>query len=207
MRNAYALLGLSFLIVFVGAYVVIERANAPTHEDTTALPEVAPDYEPANQGTIMLTLTSPAFEEGGKIPSKYTCDGDNVNPELRIEGAPPLTKSFVLVMDDPDIPQSVKDERGIEKFDHWVLYNMAPTSTLIMENSSAGTGGQNSRGATGYVGPCPPDREHRYIYRVYALDGMLEFKETPTLDEVEAAAKEKAIATAILMGRYERTSR
>jgi hypothetical protein len=206
MRNAYALLGLSFLIVFIGAYFVIERANAPTPEEVPFERTDADSttYEEADEISIMLTLTSPAFEENGMIPSRYTCDGENINPELRIGIAPEGTMSLVLVMDDPDIPESVKEERGIEKFDHWVLYNIPKDTSVIQENSSVGTEGLTSRGTTGFVGSCPPDREHRYIYRLYALGETLAFPGTPTLDEVEEIAKEKALGSATLIGRYER---
>ncbi len=199
MRNAYALLGLSFLIVFLGAYLLIERAQAPQSEHAS--------YE-SNLTLPMLTLTSPAFEEGGTIPAKYTCDGDNISPELRIEGVPPGTRALVLVMDDPDIPDFVKTERGIEKFDHWVLYNIPSDTTVIGEGASEiGSPGLTSRGSEGYTGPCPPDREHRYIFRLYALSEELAFETPPTLDAVEREAREKMLESASLIGRYERSTR
>ena len=195
MRNAYALLGLSFFIVFIGAYMVIERANAPT-------PEELPSN--INNANTMLTLTSPMFRDGGVIPSKYTCDGENVNPELRIEGIPQGTQSLVLVMDDPDIPDSVKERMGIEKFDHWVVYNIPMDTNNIPENTVTGDQGLNSAGNQGYTGPCPPDREHRYIFRLYAISERLDFANAPTLDTVEEMAREKMLDSTTLMGRYER---
>jgi len=201
MRNAYALLGLSFLIVFVGAYFVIQRAYAPTPEDMSVPLEETPNTETT---TMSLTLTSPAFNDNDLIPSKYTCDGGNINPELRIENVPEGTASLVLVMDDPDIPDSVKESMGIEKFDHWVLYNISPETETIAEGVTSGSEGLNTRGDAGYTGPCPPDREHRYIFRLYALGGSLNFIKAPTLDEVETAAKGSAIGSATLIGRYER---
>lgn len=153
---------------------------------------------------MSLILTSPAFEPGGLIPEKYTCDAENISPELRIENAPAGTESFVLVMDDPDIPQSVKESRGIEKFDHWAIYNIPGDTTRIPENMATGTAGLNGAGAPGYTGPCPPDGEHRYIFRLYALSGTLNFVAAPTLDELEAAAKSMMIESAELVGRYDR---
>ncbi|MCB9810826.1 MAG: YbhB/YbcL family Raf kinase inhibitor-like protein [Candidatus Nomurabacteria bacterium] len=153
---------------------------------------------------MALTLTSPAFADGGSIPARYTCDGENVNPELHISGVPEGTKSLVLVMDDPDIPDSVKESRGIEKFDHWVLYNIPPDTTVIKEGEMVGSEGLSSRGEVGYVGSCPPDREHRYFFRLYALPDIVNFIKVPTLDEVEVIAKESAIESAVLMGKYER---
>lgn len=107
-------------------------------------------------------------------------------------------------MDDPDIPDSVKEARGIEKFDHWALYNIPPETMLIPEGVSVGTQGMTSRGGGAYVGPCPPDREHRYFFRLYALSGTLNFVKIPTLDEIEIAAQGMEIGRATLMGRYER---
>ncbi len=207
MRNAYVLLGSAFLVLFVGAYMLMREVGAPT-SNIESLPLAQPnEVISSSQESMSLSLTSSSFADGGSIPSKFTCEGENINPELLITGVPEGTKSLVLVMDDPDIPESVKEARGIEKFDHWVVYNIAPETTVIAENSIPGTEGLNSRGAPGFVGSCPPDREHRYIYRLYALSGTLNFVTTPSLDEVEAAAKGVALAEATLMGRYEKMNK
>lgn len=194
MKPAFTLLGIMTLIVFVGAFIILnKKVEAPVLEEIIVEP-------------MSLTLSSPAFKEGEKIPSKYTCDADNISPELHISEIPEGTGSLILVMDDPDIPESVKQSRGIEKFDHWVLYNIPPESTVIPEGALIGTTGLTSSGATSYVGPCPPDREHRYIFRLYAVSGTLNFIQTPTLDQVEEAARGMMLETATLMGRYERQS-
>lgn len=193
MRQAFTLLGLMTLIVFGGAFLVFKEAGAPS--DVLIIPEEKP---------MSLTLTSPAFLEGGRIPARYTCDGDNLSPELHISGVPEGTQSLVLVMDDPDIPDSVKTARGIETFDHWVVYNITPDITVIQEGEVRGESGMTSAGKTGYVGPCPPDREHRYIFRLYAVSDVLHFEKTPTLAEVERVAQEKSLGSTTLMGRYVR---
>lgn len=191
MQHAFTLLGLASCIILVGLYLAFSNeAEAP---------EIINDNE-----TIMLKLSSPAFEDGGFIPSKYTCDADNISPELRIEGVPEGTESLVLVMDDPDIPDFVKEERGVDKIDHWTLYNIPADTTVIPEGGSVGTVGLNSRSEETYRGPCPPDREHRYFFRLYALSGTLNFPKTPTQGEVEAAAKGMMVEQATLMGRYDR---
>jgi Raf kinase inhibitor-like YbhB/YbcL family protein len=153
-----------------------------------------------------LRLSSPAFEENGQIPPKHTCDGDGISPELRIGNVPEGTKSLVLVMDDPDIPEDVKTRMQIESFDHWVLYNIPPSTTVLPEGMDVGTSGMSSQRKTGYVGPCPPDREHRYFFRLYALPGTLTFVQTPTLKEVEEAAKGSMLASTTLMARYTRVT-
>jgi len=180
------------LVVFVGAFFAFKKAEAPT--------ELV--IEP---NTIMaLTLTSPAFEDGGMIPSKYTCDGENISPELHVSGIPEGTKSLVLVMDDPDIPDTVKQSLSIEKFNHWAVYNINPDTKVIAEGTVTGNEGLNSGGSIGYMGSCPPDREHRYFFRLYAVSGTLTFIKAPTLDEVEIAAQGMSLGSATLMGRYER---
>lgn len=203
MKNAYALLGLSFLIVFGAAYFLwSQRAVAPS---TTDLPLEATK----ETATMTLTLTSPVFKNGETIPAKYTCDGENINPPLTIDGVPDGTESLVLVMDDPDIPEQVKTSRGIEKYDHWVVYNLPPDTKAIDEGFSLGSMGNNSSGNAAYTGPCPPPQyeptTHRYVFRLYALSGQLNFFVAPTLDELESAAKAEALAHAELIGVYDRT--
>ncbi len=195
MRHAFTLLGIMTLIVFVGAIIAFERAEAPTVTEETIQ---------ESNNAMTLTLTSPAFQEGGLIPQKFSCDGEGISPELNIAGIPEETKSLVLVMDDSDIPESVKQSRGIEKFDHWVLYNLSSDTNIIPEGEKMGSEGINSTGEPGYVAPCPPDKEHRYIFRLYAISGTLHFSKAPTLDEVEEAARSMTLNQATLTGRYER---
>ncbi len=193
MKQAFLLLGIMTVIVYAGAYIAFSRkAEAPVLQDTNS--SIA----------MSLSLTSPAFEEGGLIPSRYTCDGENISPGLTIENVPTGTKSLVLVMDDPDIPDTVKQARGIEKFDHWAVYNIPADTSEIAEGATVGELGLNSRGDLSYVGSCPPDREHRYFFRLYALSGMLTFAEAPSLDELELAAQGILLEKATLMGRYKR---
>lgn len=151
-----------------------------------------------------MKLTSPAFTEGGKIPSKFTCQGENINPELQFKDVPSHAKSLVLILDDPDVPEFVRKDR---MYDHWVVYNIPPSTTHIPENSQApGTQGRNTGGDLGYVGPCPPDREHRYFFKLYALDKMLSLAEGASKTDVEKAMQGHIIAKTHLMGRYEKHS-
>lgn len=149
---------------------------------------------------------SSAFEEGGKIPSKYTCDGDNLSMPLSWSEVPKEAESLVLIVDDPDIPDFVKKDRGIEVFDHWVIFNIPPEVTEISENSvpDGASLGVNSAGQNKYTGPCPPDREHRYFFKLYALDTMLSLPKSSTKKEVEEAMVGHIIEQAGLIGKYER---
>ena len=195
MKAAYGFLGVVFVLI-VGATYVLLSAEKKEAE--------IPVLEEPNQPVTMLTLTSPSFEAGSLIPSKYTCDGENVSPPIVIEGVPEKTESLVLLMDDPDIPDFVKESRGIEKFDHWVLYGIAPNTGEIPEGTIPGSEGEHSGGKAGYTGPCPPDGEHRYFFRLYALDTVLNFVKAPTLDEVRASIEGHILEETELIGLYER---
>lgn len=158
---------------------------------------------------MALTLSSPAFEQNGMIPAKYTCDGDReLSPPIVIGGVPEGAKSLVLIMDDPDIPEVKKREFGLEAFDHWVLFNIPPETREIPEGAAAGTPGATTRGEPHYVGPCPPPeyepREHRYFFRLYALSAPLSLPAGATKDEVLSELAPHLLATAELVGRYSR---
>ena len=155
----------------------------------------------------MFSLSSPAFENGGKIPSKYTCDEDRfLSPPLSISGVPESAASLALIVDDPDVPKMRRPD-GV--FDHWVLFNLPSDTTDIPEGRSVGTAGVNSAGTAAYTGPCPPPEyepsEHRYIFRLYALDEVLNVPGGATKKEVLAAMEGHVIAMAELVGRYRRT--
>lgn len=152
-----------------------------------------------------MKLTTSAFTEGGKISSKYTCDGQNINPPLVFSGVPAGARNLVLIMDDPDIPDFVKQKFGIQVWDHWVVFNLPPETREVPEGKNPqGVLGKNTGGKNAYGGPCPPDREHRYFFKLYALDTELDLPEGATKAEVEKAMKNHILAEAKLMGRYER---
>ena len=114
-----------------------------------------------------MNLTSPAFGNNGNIPSEYTCDGSGLSPQLNIGYVPSNAKSLVLICDDPDAP--------VGTWDHWIVFNIAPSAKEIPKGiEPKGTPGKNSWGKTGYGGPCPPSGTHRYFFKLYALDTMLD---------------------------------
>ncbi|MBI2038287.1 MAG: YbhB/YbcL family Raf kinase inhibitor-like protein [Candidatus Magasanikbacteria bacterium] len=152
-----------------------------------------------------MELTSPVFKANEKIPAKYTCDGEGVSPPLQISGVPGGAKSLVLIMDDPDIPETVKKNYGIEVWDHWVVFNIPVEVTTIAEGTNPpGVLGKNTRGNIAYGGPCPPDREHRYFFKLYALDVVLDLPAGSTKAEVEKAVEGHVLEKSELIGRYER---
>jgi Raf kinase inhibitor-like YbhB/YbcL family protein len=150
-----------------------------------------------------MKLTSPAFENEGKIPSKHTCDGKNTSPPLSISGVPSGAKSLVLIMDDPDVPKNIRED-GM--WDHWIVFDIPPDHTEIREGREPkGKHGLGTGKNTSYFGPCPPDAEHRYYFKLYALDCALALPEKCTKQEVEEAMTGHVLDTAVLMGRYERS--
>jgi hypothetical protein len=152
-------------------------------------------------GTGSFTLTSAAFQQGGEIPRLYTCDGSDSTPPLSWSGLPKGTQSLVLIVDDPDAPQTT--------WVHWVLYNIPPTVTQLPPGVSAATlpagikEGLNDWQRTDYGGPCPPSGRHRYVHKLYALDKMLDLKK-PTKAALEAAMAGHILAKTELVGTYQR---
>ncbi len=144
-----------------------------------------------------LKLTSPAFGDNGMIPAKYTCDGDDINPELLVEGIPKEAKSLVLIMDDPDAP--------VGTWDHWIVFNI-PLVSKIEENSvpSGAVQGTNSFRKLDYGGPCPPSGTHRYMFKLYALDATLDLAEGANKADVENAMEGRILAQTKLIGLYKR---
>lgn len=147
-----------------------------------------------------MKITSSAFEHGGKIPSKYTCDGEDINPGLVISEVPGEAKSLVLIMDDPD---AVKPAGKV--WDHWIVWNIPADTTEIAEGEKPkGMHGRGTSGNLNYHGPCPPDAEHRYYFKLYALDSELDIAEGSTKKDVEEAMKGHIVAQAAIMGKYRR---
>ena len=143
-----------------------------------------------------VSVTAPAFQAGGDIPAKFTCNGANANPELKINGVPNEAKSLVLIVDDPDAP------RGL--FTHWIVWNIDPKMTDIGENSApaGGVQGTNDFGKRNYGGPCPPSGTHRYFFKIFALDTKLDLKPSARRAELDAAMRGHTLAQGELMGQY-----
>lgn len=143
-----------------------------------------------------MKVTSSAFQEGGTIPEKFSKNGQNVSPELRIEGIPAEAKSLALIVDDPDAPVGL--------FTHWLAWNIDPRTTDIAEGSvpDGAVQGKNDFGESGYGGPQPPSGTHRYYFKVLALDNTLDLKPGAKRKEVDAAIKGHVVGQGQLMGRY-----
>lgn len=145
-----------------------------------------------------MKLKSSAFKHESLIPIKYTCNGDDISPPLSWSDIPENTQSLVLICDDPDAPMGT--------WDHWVLFNIPPTIKGFKENIEDFPEeiqfGCNSWKRNDYGGPCPPDREHRYFFNLYALDTFLNLKNGASKDQVLKAMENHIMGQATLMGRY-----
>lgn len=144
-----------------------------------------------------MKITSPAFQNNTKMPSKYTCDGEEINPPLSFADIPANAKSLVLIMDDPDAPSGT--------WVHWILFNINPKITSVEEGSipSESKEGITSFGKTGYGGPCPPPGTHRYFFKLYALDATLNLT-NPDKADLEKAMQGHILDSAELIGLYSR---
>jgi Raf kinase inhibitor-like YbhB/YbcL family protein len=154
-----------------------------------------------------MKLTSLAFSHGGSIPQQFTCEGQNISPALFWSDAPKETKSFALILHDPDAPRK-------DGFVHWLVYNIPSNVNQIAENvphnasiQGLGLQGRNDSDKVGYMGPCPPSGTHRYFARLYALRAELQLGPNATYAEVIAAMQGKIIEEAELMGTYAKTGR
>ena len=142
-----------------------------------------------------LKLISTVFSHNGHIPPLYTCEGKNINPPLKVENIPDGTKTLAIIVEDPDAPRGT--------FDHWVVWNISPNEA-IAEGSNVGINGTNGFGKTGYGGPCPPSGEHRYFFKVFALDHELDLLAGSGKQELLDAMKGHILASAELMGVYQK---
>lgn len=144
-----------------------------------------------------LSIESPAFENSKLVPAKYTCDGDDVNPSLTIEGVPEGTKTLALIVDDPDCPTGT--------WDHWIVWNIPATTSKIAEDTVPGIEGMNDFRRRSYGGPCPPSGTHRYFFKVYALDVKLDLSPTSRKRDLEKAMQDHILAKGELVGLYRRS--
>jgi len=145
-----------------------------------------------------MTVESPAFKDNSTIPKQYTCDGKDINPPLVFRNIPPGARSLALIVDDPDAPAGI--------WVHWVLWNIDPGTTEIRENSvpTGALEGRNDFRRTIYGGPCPPSGTHRYFFKLYALDTMLNIDRNSTKQDLEKAMKGHILGEARTVGLYKR---
>jgi len=187
----------SGICLLVAGVVLAAACNAQGEPASTA-------KRKAGGGKAMaIKVVSTAFEEGKMIPKMYTCDGPNVSPPLSWTGVPKGAKSLALICDDPDAPSKT--------WVHWVIFNIPPDTLGLPEHvppdSTLPSGAQNGIsdfGKFGYGGPCPPSGTHRYFFRLYTLDTVLNLSGRVTKKDLLAAMEKHILAEGQLMGRYKR---
>jgi len=152
-------------------------------------------------------LSSPSFDNDSAIPMRHTCEGEGISPALEWSGAPPATRTFALVVDDPDAPDPDAPQRT---FAHWLLYDIPASATDLPEDIAAsdlpaGTReGLNDRNRTGWTGPCPPIGRHRYFHKLYALDAELGDLDRPRRQDLLRAIENHVLASVQLVGTYQK---
>jgi len=158
---------------------------------------------------MTMKVTSSAFQQGGAIPPQYTCEGKDLSPPLAWSGAPASAKTFALIVDDPDAPDPAKPQRV---YVHWVVYNIAASTTSLPETASkkgmpkGAVQGKNDWGKAEYGGPCPPIGRHRYFFKLYALDTELNLSGATKAD-VERAMNGHVLDSGELMGTYQKAGK
>lgn len=195
-------------LILAGCAPAPERAEEPAQvmeedpqedsapADTPLPPTQETDEKEEDPAMNEMTLTSPSFNQNEAIPPQFSCDGEDISPELAWTGVPDGTASLVLIMDDPDAP--------IGTWDHWLLFNMPPDLDGLPQGGTAGTDGSNSWNRTGYGGPCPPGGTHRYFFKLYALDTTLDLPGGTAKGALEASMDGHILGQTELMGTYTR---
>ncbi|MCL4436563.1 MAG: YbhB/YbcL family Raf kinase inhibitor-like protein [Thaumarchaeota archaeon] len=192
--------GITALVVaaLIAAFIV-NQPQSPS-STTSSQTQQQQRQQPQNQ-SLTAQLTSIAFGNNTSIPDNYTCKGASVSPPLLWTVGPQGTKSYVLIVDDPDAPRGV--------FTHWVIFNIPPSVSRLDENipknatvEGVGVQGVNGARSTGYTGPCPPSGTHHYIFTLYALDTLLDTAPKSTKEQVLDAMKGHVLSTSVLVGLY-----
>lgn len=204
MKKSFLLVAILGVIV-IGVLIFIFSSN---QINETPLPAEDILSTPENSFSLNMRISSPAFINNGSIPSKYSCDAAApISPPLSFSNIPEDTKSIALIMQDPDVPKQVLPA-GV--FDHWIAYNIPPTTTDISEGAAPGIQGANGAGKTGYTPPCPPVQyepsEHRYVFNVYALDSTIDLPAGATKQQVLAAIEGHVLGLAELVGKYKKAT-
>ncbi len=197
--------------IFVIAVVAIACSREPkSAEDTASAGVAVTSTGSAGSYPMTLKVTSPAFQQGGSIPSQYTCEGKDISPPLAWSGIPNNAKTVAMIVDDPDAPDPAKPQRV---YVHWVVYNISPQTTSLAENASksgmpsGAVQGKNDWGNSSYGGPCPPIGRHRYFFKLYALDTALTGLQNATKADLEKAMKGHIVDSGELMGTYQKAKK
>ncbi|OGD29924.1 hypothetical protein A3A18_00920 [Candidatus Azambacteria bacterium RIFCSPLOWO2_01_FULL_44_84] len=184
MKAVFLVIFIALVLLAVGVYFFIEKPEQINQFFTSKID--------------IMTITSPSFENSRFIPSIFSCDGSNISPAFAIAEVPKDAKSLALIVNDPDAPSG--------NFIHWIMWNIDSNTKNIRQESTP-TGameGTNSAGYVGYAGPCPPSGTHHYVFKLYALDTLLELESATTESALKRAIVGHILAEAELIGLYGR---
>lgn len=197
MRSKSLVIGFAAIIIIIIAGIVIYTQYSMHYTPSGEQESASSVTSKVSVTTTLMKLTSSAFEHNNSIPSKYTCDSDNISPPLEISQVPEDAASLVLIVDDPDAPSG--------DFVHWTVFNIPPTTTKIAEGTAPqGIEAMTDFGKTGWGGPCPPAGSHRYFFKLYALDMELDLDNTATKAEIETSMTGHVLDRTELLGTYMR---
>jgi Raf kinase inhibitor-like YbhB/YbcL family protein len=190
MKRAF-FISFPLLIILLAGGIILIRRNSNNNINTSK-----PQTNVNDQTLANMKITSSAFKNNENVPSKYTCDGNNINPPLTFSDVPKNTKSLVLIVDDPDAPAGI--------WTHWTLWNIPPDTQIIPEGSepSSTVQGKTSFGTNKYGGPCPPSGTHHYYFKLYALDSVLNLSEKTDSGNLQKAMSGHVIEQTQLVGLY-----
>lgn len=193
----------SFLILLCAGPISAGCARTEIKEEGALAKGVESASSTNTKENTSMKIESAAFSHQGEIPSKYTCEGEDISPPLSWDKAPAGTKSFALIVDDPDAPDPAAPKRV---WVHWVMYNIPANIHSLAEGTKAAPGGardgKNDWGRAGYGGPCPPIGRHRYFHKLYALDTVLPDIGEATKSELLEAMKGHVLSSSELIGSY-----
>ena len=202
------LLRTSFAVITLAALACGRGSEAGS--DTAVAGVAVTSTRPEGSYPMTLKVTSSAFQQGGSIPSQYTCEGKDSSPPLSWSGTPSNAKTIAMIVDDPDAPDPAKPQRV---YVHWVVFNIPAQTTSLAENASksgmpaGAVQGKNDWGKPEYGGPCPPVGRHRYFFKLYALDTALTGLKDATKAELEKAMKGHIVDSGELMGTYQKAKK
>jgi Raf kinase inhibitor-like YbhB/YbcL family protein len=200
-------------VILVPLAVACGKSKSSTPDTAAVITNVGRPKDtsgPANTAPMIFNLTSSVFDPNAAMPAKYTCEGANISPPLAWSGAPATTKSYALIVEDPDAPDPAKPTRVVS---HWVAYNIPAKATSLSEDASnkgmpaGSTQGINEGNKPIYMGPCPPIGRHRYFFKLFALDTVLKGLSNPKKADLEKAIQGHVVGNAVLIGTYEKTKK
>jgi Raf kinase inhibitor-like YbhB/YbcL family protein len=192
MKRAHFIFPLLLIILLAGGIILLGEKMLQQFNNSK------PSQNKGSKASTNMKIKCSAFSNNGKIPSKYTCDGENMNPPLSFSDIPNNSKSLLLIVDDPDAPAGI--------WTHWILFNIPPDTKEVPENSvpSGAIQGVTSFSTKGYGGPCPPSGTHHYYFKLFALDITLDLPESSKAKDIEEVVVGHILAQAQLIGLYSR---